>query len=284
MDAASSARTLDLAGGAIRYHEAGEGPPLLMLHGSGPGVSGWANFGGIFATFAERFRVIVPDLPGYGATPARAGATPADTVGAVIEMMDALDTKQADIIGNSFGGMLGASMAARNADRVRRLVCIGGIGVYTLTAFPSEGLLRLSEFVEEPTRERLIAWLRSMVFNEALVTEELIESRLALATRPEIMATSRQVYSRAAMNALGAMVRGPNAAQAFAHLPSIKAPTLLAWGRDDRVNPLDGAMIPMRMIPNCELHVFPNCGHWSMIEQKDAFESVVMAFLTRADA
>ncbi|GFG80102.1 hypothetical protein MPRG_33780 [Mycobacterium paragordonae] len=58
-------------------------------------------------------------------------------------------------------------------------------------------------------------------------------------------------------------------------------PTLLTWGRDDRVSPLDMAIIPMRTIPNAELHVFPNCGHWAMIEAKAAFESTVLAFLSR---
>jgi 2-hydroxy-6-oxonona-2,4-dienedioate hydrolase len=64
-------------------------------------------------------------------------------------------------------------------------------------------------------------------------------------------------------------------------LRQIKAPTLLTWGRDDRVTPLDGALAPMRLIPKCELHVFPDCGHWCMIERKDEFESLVLSFLLR---
>jgi pimeloyl-ACP methyl ester carboxylesterase len=61
----------------------------------------------------------------------------------------------------------------------------------------------------------------------------------------------------------------------------LTAPTLLTWGRDDRVSPPDMALIPMRTIPNAELHIFPNSGHWSMIEAKEAFESTVLAFLSR---
>ena len=75
--------------------------------------------------------------------------------------------------------------------------------------------------------------------------------------------------------------RSKKATMSIAHLPAIQAPTLLTWGRDDRVNPLDSALIPMRMIPNCEFHAFPNCGHWVMLEQKAAFEATVQAFLTR---
>jgi pimeloyl-ACP methyl ester carboxylesterase len=66
-------------------------------------------------------------------------------------------------------------------------------------------------------------------------------------------------------------------------LGRIQAPTLLCWGRDDRVAPLDGAIAPLRLIPRCELHVFPDCGHWAMLERKAAFESVVLSFLLREE-
>ena len=75
--------------------------------------------------------------------------------------------------------------------------------------------------------------------------------------------------------------RGPDAVQRIAHLGAITVPTLITWGRDDRVSPVAMALIPMRMIPNAELHIFPNCGHWAMIERKLEFENVVLAFLQR---
>ena len=71
------------------------------------------------------------------------------------------------------------------------------------------------------------------------------------------------------------------AADSVATLAKIKAPTLVLWGRDDRVTPLDGALAAMRLIPRCELHVFYDCGHWAMIERKDEFESTVLAYLAR---
>jgi pimeloyl-ACP methyl ester carboxylesterase len=77
------------------------------------------------------------------------------------------------------------------------------------------------------------------------------------------------------------MTEGPHAAATFAHLAAIQAPTLITWGRDDRVSSMDRAFVAMRMIPNAELHVFPKCGHWAMIERKAEFESVTLAFLTR---
>jgi len=281
MDYDSTSRSAALDAGTLHYHEAGEGPPLLLLHGSGPGVSAWANFGGNLDFFTRQWRVIMPDLPGYGKTPASLGASPPETVKVVLQLMDALGIEQADLIGNSFGGMVGSQIAAHHPSRIRRFVSIGGIGFYALSSFPAEGFRRLVDFVEDPNREKLTAWLKSMVYDESYVTEEMIEGRLALATQPEVLAASRMVYSRAALNAIAAGMRGPNALAGVSHLSSIQAPTLLCWGRDDRVTPLDGALLPMRLIPNGELHVFPNCGHWTMIEQRAAFEAVVCAFLTR---
>jgi len=281
MDYQSTSRSMAMDGGELHYHEAGEGPPLLLLHGSGPGVSAWANFSGNLGFFTRKWRVIMPDLPGYGKSPASLGAAPPDTVKVVLRLLDGLGIDTADVIGNSFGGMVASQIAAHHGQRVRRFVSIGGIGLYTLSSFPAEGFRRLVDFVEDPNREKLVAWLKSMVYDESYVTDEMIEGRLALATQPDVLAASRMVYSRAALNAIAAGMRGPNALAGVAHLPSIEAPTLLCWGRDDRVTPLDGALVPMRIIPNCELHVFPNCGHWTMIEQRAAFEATVEAFLTR---
>ncbi len=64
-----------------------------------------------------------------------------------------------------------------------------------------------------------------------------------------------------------------------AMLAKIEAPTLITFGRDDRVTPLDSVLVPMRIVRHCEVHIFPNCGHWAMIERKDEFESVVLSFL-----
>lgn len=244
-DHAGTSRVLATDKGRIHYHEAGSGPVLLMIHGSGPGVSGWANFQGNLPVFARHFRCVVIDLPGYGGSDPVAGAPVPACVDAVLRLMDGL-----------------------------------GIGMNLFTAFPGEGLRLLTAFAEEPTRENIETWLRAMVFDQSIITDELIESRLKAATDPVTLATSRQLYSRASADALAAEFRGPNATQRVAHLAAIQAPTLITWGRDDRVSPLDMALLPMRAIPHAELHVFPNCGHWAMIECKEAFETLVTGFLS----
>lgn len=278
---ADTSRTVNIGSGEMHYHEAGQGPVLLMLHGSGPGVNGWANFGGNLGFFAPHFRCLVPDLPGYGKSDPVQGHPVNSAVEAVVRFLDALGVAKAHLIGNSYGASLGAKLAAEHPDRVDRFVAIGGIGYNLLTAFPGEGLTRLVDFIEEPTRENIVRWLKSMVYDEGIVTEELIEARLKQALEPVTMETSRKIYTRQALNGIAAMRRSPNGMNDLAHLAQIQAPTLLAWGRDDRVNPIDGAMIPMRIIPNCELHVFPNCGHWAMIERRDAFQSTTLEFLKR---
>ncbi len=277
----ATSRVLDHPAGALHYHEAGEGPALILIHGSGPGVTGWANFQGNIGLFATRFRTFILDLPGYGGSAAVPGNPMATSAEAVIRFMDALGIARAHILGNSLGGIIGSIVAAQHPARIDRYVTIGGIGFGLFTAFPGEGINLLVDFAEDPTRERLVQWLRSMVFDQAMVTEALIESRFRQATEPVTLASTRLLYSRAAMKAMSDVTHGPNAAQGFAYLASIQAPTLITWGRDDRVSPLDRAFIALRLIPHAELHVFPNCGHWAMIERKAEFESAVMAFLTR---
>lgn len=277
-------RELETASGVLRYHEAGEGPPLVFLHGSGPGVTGMGNFKGILPAFAEHFRCYVLEFPGFGVSdssdlhPMQAGGQ------AVIDLVNGLGLGRVDIIGNSMGGMIGTRFAISHPDRVRRLVTLGGMGMNIFSPSPAEGINLLIAFTEDPSRERLIQWLQSMVYDQALVTDELINDRWEQATDPKTLESARRMYSRAAMKAAAEAAAASDAAPAWAQLHRLKAKTLITWGRDDRVSPLDGVLVPLRTIPDVELHVFPNCGHWAMIEQQAAFESTVLAFLQRDEA
>lgn len=277
----ATAKSLNTASGKLHYNEAGSGPVLLMLHGSGPGVTGWENFSDTLASFAADYRCIVPDFPGYGRSDSIAGNPIEVCVNSVVELLDGLKVSKAHIIGNSLGGIVGGLFAAYHQDRVDKFVTIGGLGINIFSSFPAEGLTRLSQFAENPTREHIVAWLQSMVFDRALITDELVDRRMQQALESKTLETTRVLYSQGALDGMQQAFSGPDATQRLAHLTSIKAPTLLTWGREDRVSPLDMALLPMKLIPNCELHVFPNCGHWSMIERKEEFESLVKAFLAR---
>ena len=275
----STSRTIPTDSGALHFHEHGEGPPLLLLHGSGPGVSAWANFRDNLAAFGAHFRTIALDFPGFGTSDACDGNPLVAAPGAVTDLIDGLELGPVPILGNSMGGAVAARVAATQPELVTRLVTMGGVGVALFSASPPEGVKLLVQFVEDPTRDRLVAWMESMVFDPAILTEEFGELRWRSATEPGALDDVRRMFNP---STLAAMRRAPlGAPDQAATLAKIKAPTLITWGRDDRVTPLDNALLPMRVIRNCELHVFPDCGHWAMIERKDEFERVVLEFLTR---
>ncbi|MEV5647351.1 alpha/beta fold hydrolase [Nocardia sp. NPDC052254] len=278
-----SRKELETNSGLLRYHEAGDGPPLLLLHGSGPGVTGWRNYRGVLAELAAHFRCLVLEFPGFGVSDPGAGHPMAMAQSSVGEFLDGLGLDTVDIIGNSMGGVVATKVAIDEPDRVGALVTIGGMGKATFSSNPSEGIKLLMEFTDNPTREGLIRWLRSMVHNPALVTPELIEERWELATEPTTLEIARRMYSTAAFTGMMAAAAAGDTVPYWAQLHKITAPTLLTWGRDDRVSPVDMAVLPMRDIPGAELHVFPRCGHWTMIEAREAWLSAVLAFLTRGD-
>ncbi len=276
-----SLREIQTPAGLLRYYDTGDGPPLLFLHGSGPGVTGHRNFRGVLPAFSAHFRCLVLEFPGFGVSP-DVGAHPMIAAhGAAMAFIDALSLDRFDIIGNSMGGGVGITLATQHPQRVGRLVTIGGIGTNLFSPGPSEGIRLLQEFTEDPTRQRLVDWLKCMVYDQAVVTDELIEERWSLATDPEALQAARRMYGKAAFAKMTAAMAKSDRPLPWATMHKVPAPTLLTWGRDDRVSPLDMAIIPMRTIPNAELHVFPNCGHWAMIEAKQAFESTVLGFLQR---
>jgi pimeloyl-ACP methyl ester carboxylesterase len=269
--------------GVLRYHEFGDGPPLLLLHGSGPGVTGWRNFRGVLGAFGEFYRCLVLEFPGFGVSDDFGGHPMVTALDALTRFVDALQLDSVDIVGNSMGGGVAINYAIAHPEKVRRLVTIGGIGRNIFSPGPAEGIRLLQEFTENPTKERLVQWLYSMVYDPALVTDDLIEERWTQATEPATLASARRMYGKAAFEQMLGAMAAADGPQPWAAMHRVKAPTLITWGRDDRVSPLDMALIPMRTIPNAELHVFPNCGHWAMIEQREAFVSTVLSFLLHKD-
>ena len=283
LDAGPTLREVATDRGVLRYHEMGDGPPLVMLHGSGPGVTGMKNFAGNLPLFAQHFRCLVLELPGFGVSdPTDEGLLPG-AAAATIRLIDALDLDRVDIIGNSLGGIAGAIVAMQQPDRVRRLVTVGGLGRNIFSPAPGEGIKLLIDFTDDPTRDKLVAWLHSMVYDPSIITDEMIEDRWKQATDPKTLESARSMYGSEAFARNAALAAASDQPPYWAMLHKIKAKTLITWGRDDRVSPMDMALIPMRTIPDVELHIIPNCGHWAMIEGKAAWESVVQAFLTRPD-
>ena len=131
-----TSRFLDTPKGKLHYHVAGDGPPLLLLHGSGPGVSGWANFRGNLPVFARDYTTYVLDFPGFGKSYSPDANPLAVGPAGVLDFLDGLGLGPLPIIGNSMGGNVAARIAAEHPERVSRLLCIGGVGLSLLSPSP----------------------------------------------------------------------------------------------------------------------------------------------------
>lgn len=260
----------------VQYRHGGAGAPLTLLHGSGPGVSGWSNFSENFPVFAEHFATLVPDLPGFGDSelPPLDCAYPKLAAEAILRLLDDRGIERTHLLGNSMGGYVALEFALAYPERVDRLVLMGPGGLAASTFGPeqSEGALRLHEFLDSPSTTAMSAWLESMVARKEMFDwDELVARRMAAAT-PESMTRTKAIFA-----SLG---EHPDPLPMYARVQGIAAPTLVTWGRDDRMLPFEQAMFGYRRLANAELHVFP-CGHWAQIEQKLEFERIVIEFLTR---
>ncbi|WP_161976377.1 alpha/beta fold hydrolase [Mycolicibacterium sp. CH28] len=263
----------------LHYHEAGSGPPLLLLHGSGPGVSAWSNFAENIPIFAENYHTLCLDMPGFGSSPPVVWRKIYSQVAAdaVRSFLDNLGIDQIDIIGNSMGGNVATEFALAHPARVRRLVLMGpgGLAVNTFSPAVSEGAKRLFEFLGDPSRERMIAWVQTMVSDPATITDDLIDERMANALKPNVVATTAGIFATFADPELA------TSPPLWARAKDLQHHTMLIWGRDDRMLPFEGGLFPFRQLPNAELHVFSNCGHWAQVERKSDFERIVLEFLGR---
>ena len=269
-------RIVDVAGTKINYVEKGEGSPLILIHGGGPGASGVSNYRKNIDAFAACHRVIVPDLPGFGLSENKyePGAIFTALSKIIIGLMDVLDIEKADLVGNSLGGGTSLRAALDHPQRIRKLVLMGpGGSLPAHTPMPTEGLLRMMNFYrgEGPTMEKVKKVIQLLVFDPSAITESLLEERLKACMREDV------VKAPPLRNGLG----HPDDLLWRQPLENIKQETLLIWGREDRVIPLDCYVPLMKTIPNAQLHVFPNCGHWAQWEKADEFNELVLNFLAR---
>lgn len=261
-----------LTRGEYRYVESGAGEPLVLLHGLFGALS---NFEAVRVHFSQRFRVIIPMLPIYDLPLLSTGAKA--LAAHIAGFIDEMGLQKVHLLGNSLGGGTAMRLALSYPDRVGRLVLMGpgGLSLNLFHADPTEGVQRLMDFGADPTRDKLRAFISTMVVDQSLVTDELVEERFADATAPG---------AQEAMRSMGMSFWNPETAEdgmLWREAHRLRKHTLLTWGREDRVNPLDGAMIALKLIPKASLHVFPNCGHWAQIEAADEFRDVATSFYAR---
>lgn len=274
---ASTSRRVRAGGIDLHYHEAGSGFPLVLLHGGGPGASGWSNFSRNVDFLSRHWRVLVPDLPGFGKSERRLSEDKVFGFYSAImrDFLDALDVPRAHFVGNSLGGGTALKLALDHPGRVGGLALMGtGGSLPVFSAMPTEGIKRLFEFYagSGPSVEKLRAFIDLLVYDPSAITSELLAARYAAATVPEVVANPPLKFKG----------RPPLEDLWREELGALTHDVLVIHGREDRVVPLDASFVLLKLLPNARLHVFPKCGHWAQWERAEEFNALVHDFMGRA--
>lgn len=266
----STRREVSTESGALHYHEAGQGHPLVLLHGGGPGATAWSNFRPNIQVLAEKFRVLAVDMPGWGRSDS-VSAEKRDHEKALLDFLDALSIENAALIGNSMGGSTSVMTAVEAPERVSHLIVMGAptseSNLFS-AAGTSEGMKILVEGFRNPSKESIRRLVEIMTYESDFASDELIEQRLAAVL-------SREDHVANYVQGIGIRRRMPTMQQ----LRELDVPTLIIHGRDDRVVHFEHSLRMVTNIPRAQLHIFNNCGHWAQLERADAFNSLVTSFL-----
>ncbi len=263
-------RNVEAAGLKTNFLEQGTGPPVLLIHGSGPGVTAYANWRLTIPALATRFRVIAPDMAGFGYTDRKPGVT-YDLefwLRHLAGLMDALAIPRAHLVGNSFGGAVALAFASRYPQRVEKLVLMGAAGI----DFPlTPGLDAVWGY--EPSLDNMRRIAQSFAYDRSLITEDLVRSRYEASIRPGFHESYSSLFPAPRQRHIAALATPDDVVRKLPHQ------TLIVHGRDDRIIPLATSVKLLSLIERSELHVFGQCGHWTQIEKKDRFKRLVEVFL-----
>ena len=274
-----TSRTLETASGRIHLNEAGDpaAPAVVLLHGSGPGATGWSNFKTNIEVLAEHFHVIAPDMPGWGRSRA-VTREESDHARAAVDLLDALGVARAAFIGNSMGGITTLRVATEYPERVSHIITMGpGSGPQPKIVSPggglSEGMRTLVSAYRDPSVESMTRLTEVMTYDSArFATPELAAERAANANaHPEHLA-----------NYLDGFVKGGPISKWFRleDLPKVDIPALLIHGRDDRVVHFENTLLLLAHLPNSRAVLLNRCGHWAQVEHADEFNRLVIDFVS----
>jgi 2-hydroxymuconate-semialdehyde hydrolase len=268
-------QTVNVAGVNTNYIEAGSGDPLILIHGSGPGVTAFANWRGVIPDFAERFKCYAPDTLGFGYTDFPddiSGFNMDRWVAHLVGFMDALGIAKAHVIGNSYGGALALAVATRHPKRIGGIVLMGSAG---RTEFQmTQGLEDVWGY--QPSMESMRELMRTFAYDPSLVKEEIVRSRYEASIRPGAQEKYSSLFPEPRQRWLQELATSDEV------LRDMTQPVLIIHGREDVIVPVDCSIAFHKVIRNSELHVFGNCGHWTQIEKRERFVEVVMPFFQRA--
>jgi pimeloyl-ACP methyl ester carboxylesterase len=263
--------TADANGIKTNYLEAGTGDPVVLIHGSGPGVTSYANWRLVLPALAENFRVVAPDMVGFGFSerPANIEYGVQTWADQVVGLMDTLELPTAHLVGNSFGGAIALRIATQHPDRVGKLVLMGSMGV----PFPiTEGLERVWGY--QPSFENMRKVLDVFAYSRDLVNDELAEVRYRGSIQPGFQESFAAMFPAPRQRWVEAMCTPEDDIRRLPHR------TLIVHGREDQVIPVQTSLRLMELIDNADLSVFSHCGHWSMIERTQDFNRSVNEFFS----
>ena len=256
------------------YLEAGKGDEtVLLIHGSGPGVTSYANWRVVVPSLAEDFHVVAPDMVGFGYSDRPEGVTYGLQTWAdqTVGLMDTLGIEKAHLVGNSFGGAIALRIATQHPERVGKLVLMGSMGVpFEIT----EGLDRVWGY--EPSFENMRKVLDVFAYSRELVNDELAKVRFEGSTQPGFQEAFSAMFPAPRQRWVEAMVTPDEDIRKLPHR------TLIVHGREDQVIPVANSYKLEELIDNADLAVFSHCGHWSMIERTADFNRLVRDFFLGA--
>jgi len=250
---------------------------VVLLHGSGPGATGWANFSRNIDPLVEAgYRVILLDCPGWGKSDSIVNRGSRSDLNARVlkSVIDRLDISQVHLLGNSMGGHSAVAFTLSGPERVGKLVLRGGGtgGMSLFTPMPTEGIKLLNGLYREPTIENLKKMMNIFVFDTRDLTDALFDARL------NNMLSRREHLD----NFVKSLEANPKQFPDFSpRLGEIRAQTLIVWGRNDRFVPMDAGLRLLAGINGSELHIYRDCGHWAQWEHADNFNQLVLDFLAR---
>ena len=258
----------------VHYHEAGQGPVLLCIHGGAPGAFGWGNFGRNMEELAQHFRVIVVDLPGYGKSDKPDVTTGRNVMyaEAMVALLDSLGIERANVLGMATGGAVAIRLAVEHPRLVERLVLVSSAGGQTM--FGGRRQVTASQVYyggEGPSLEKMRDYLSQLLYDPSLITDEVLRERYEASVDPEFMERAPE----------GRTSTRHTPEDLWKRLDEIQAQTLIVWGRENRAQTFENGVFMLSRIPHAQLHVFGECGLWVPFEKAAAFNSLVADFIPR---
>ncbi|MCB1666735.1 MAG: alpha/beta hydrolase [Porticoccaceae bacterium] len=268
-------KRIDIGNCEVNYQDEGQGEAIILLHGSGPGVTGYANWRLLIPVLAKDFRVIAPDVVGFGYTSHPEGFVYnlENWIDWTIRFMDALGIEKAGFVGNSFGGALALAVAAKHPDRVTRFVMMGAAGIeFKVT----EGLAKVWGYT--PSFENMRELMNTFAFEGEQISDEIVESRYQASIRPGYQEAYSQLFPEPYQEQLDAL-RLPEE-----EIAKVKHPVMMVHGTEDAIVPVDCSFRAQKLLENADLHVYSKCGHWTMFERPYEFGQLVHSFFSKENA